>query len=173
MSFWPSKWKSASALAWRLVTRASGRRPDSEIYELFGRLRAAELNLQQASGELETHFLATSSDLEFLSQSSDKFVAQVETLVGIATGKNCDEMVFSGAIELIKQATLYLVNCQEETERMLEALRSYSAQIEQLLGAELELQRAMMPLKFVQTLFRSESAPLGAGIQQMFSALTE
>jgi len=157
----------------QLVAGGNGSRRSAGFLALFTQLREAELNLKQDSGRLETQFLATSSELERLAQFGDRFVRHVEKLVGLATGKECDGSVFSNAIRLIEQATQFLVGCQEQTVQMLELLRNYNTQIEQLLGVEAELQRTMSPLKFMQTLFKSEAAPLGSAVQQMFSALTQ
>jgi hypothetical protein len=143
-----------------------------EFLPLFNQLREAKFNLQQASGGLEQQFLATSSELETLAGIGNRFVQQVERLVGLATGKGCDGSAFSGAIQLIEQSTEFLAGCQTQTEQTLEQLRDYSAKIKNLLGVENELQRAMLPLKFVQTLFKSECAPLGLETQQMFHSLT-
>ena len=144
----------------------------SEFRSLFAQLREASANLKTSSASLETQFLATSSELGSLAEMGNAFVKHVEKLVGLATGKDCDHTVFSNAIELIQHSTQFLSECQAETGRMLETLRRDHAQIERLLGMEVELQRTMLPLKFVQTLFKSESAPLGPGVQQMFTALT-
>jgi len=167
-------WKRAKLLALlQLVGGGNGGKQSSEFPALFTQIHKAELDLRQASSGLEAQFLATSSELERLAYFGDRFVKRVEKLVGLATGKECDGSVFSNAIRLIEQATQFLVGCQEQTVRMLELLRNYNTQIEQLLGVETELQRTMLPLKFVQTLFRSESAPLGPAVQQMFGALTQ
>ena len=129
--------------------------------------------MQRAAGGLEAQFLQTGAVLENLSRQSDAFVGQVEKLIGLATGKGCDGSIFTAAIEMIERATGFLSHCEEETSRLLEHLRTYHVQIEQLLGAEAELQRAMLPLSIVQTLFRMESAPLGPAVQQMFGSLTQ
>jgi len=145
----------------------------SEFTALFSQLRSAEIDLQDASVTLETQFLATSSELETLTQFGDRFVQQVEKLIILATGRDCHGSVFSKAIHLIERSTQFLVECQEETTRMLGLLRNCSVQIDNLLKIESDLERTMLPLKFVQTLFKMESAPLGEGVQQTFTALTQ
>lgn len=139
----------------------------------FARLQEARLDLEQGLGCLEARFLTISSELEAMSGFGGRFVEQVEKLVGLATGKDCDHSAFSNAIGLIEQSTDFLVRCQEETGRSLELLRHYNTEIEHLLGVEVELERTILPLKFVQTLFKAESAPLGPAVQQMFQALTQ
>jgi hypothetical protein len=173
MSIWQFPYKERAVSTARQWYRRIAVNHASEIFELFGELRQADSVLQQASKRLETQFLSTSTDLEKLKNSGDQFIQQVETLVGIATGKDCDSLVFTASIQLIEETTVYLTDCQAETERMLETLRDYKAQIGRLLGAEAELQRAMLPLKCVQTLFKVESAALDETYQHMFGALTQ
>ena len=144
----------------------------AELQAHFDQLQGAELDLKQASGDLETQFLTTSSELEVLAGYGSQFVEQVQKLVGLATGKGCDDTVFSNAIGLIERATQFLTLCQGKTDDMLKMLRSYKAQVEHLMGVEAELQRTMLPLQFVQVLFRVESTRLNPEVQQMFESLT-
>jgi hypothetical protein len=155
------------------VLRHGKRRRSSELRTLFAQLGDARRGLQHASGELEAQFLATSSELETLAGYGDQFVKQVQKLVGLATGKECHGTVFSDAIQLIERSTQFLAGCQTKTDEMLGLLQNYKVQVEQLLGVEAELQRTMLPLQFVQILFRVESAQLNPEIQQMFGSLTQ
>lgn len=139
----------------------------------FTQLRGAGRDLDQASRDLEAQFLATGAELEELNRFSHQFVEQVEKLVRLATGKEGDGALFGGAVRMIEQSIHFLVCCQEQTTEVLERLRDAKAQIQELLGVEAELQRTIGPLKFVQTLFKSESAPLGPAVQQRFDALTQ
>jgi hypothetical protein len=157
----------------RRLVRCGRRRFPSGLPALFVQLRIAESNLKQASGELEAQFLATSSELESLAGLGGQFVKQVHKLVSLTAGKERDSSVFSDAIQLIEHTTRFLVGYQAKTDKMLELLRNYNAQVEQLLDVEAELQRVMLPLQSVQVLFRVESARLDAGIQQMFGSLTQ
>lgn len=136
-------------------------------------MREGATSLRQASPQLEQRFLALAAELEAMSRLGEEFVNQVETLVSLATGKDCDHSAFADGVSLIGQTTDFLAECERETVRVLERLQGYQAQVERLLGIESELERTMLPLKFVQTLFRVESAPLGAVVQQGFCSLTE
>ncbi len=172
MNCWPFKSNGKRLFA---VTRWVGRSRAQRLGEfpaLFAQLRDAKLNLDQSCGGLETQFLAISSELESLAGVGEQFVKQVEKLVGLATGQDSDHSAFSSAICLVEQSTEFLSKCQEETGQMLEQLRNYNAQIERLLGVETELHRTLLPLRFVQTLFKSESAPLGPVVQEIFGTLT-
>lgn len=172
MNRWTSNWKGKIRLGWPPLGKNNRTRCSAEFRTLFVQLHAAEVHLERASVELEKQFLATSTELETLTRFGDEFVKQVETLVSLATGNECSNSTLSDAIQLVEQSTAFLVGCHQETDQMLELLRNYNAQIEHLLKVETELQSTMLPLKFVQTLFKQESAPLGHGIQEMFGALT-
>ena len=151
-----------------------GRRPClSDFNGLCAHLRQARLNLDPASKDLEARFLATSTELEKLTQFSGDFEHQVEKLVCLASGNEGAGALLTGAVRIIEQSTHFLERCQEQTTRLLEQLRNYHAQIDQLLGVEAELQHTIAPLKFVQVLFKSECAPLGSAVQKMFDALTQ
>ena len=157
----------------KLIGRIPSGKRSTEYSALFTQLREAEINLKESATGLEAQFLATSSELVTLAELGGRFVQQVEKLVGLASGKDCDSTAFARTIHLVQDSTSFLVGCQEETIRMLGLLREYETQVKSLLGVENELQRAMMPLKVLQTLFKVESAPLGLAVQQMFSALTQ
>jgi hypothetical protein len=154
------------------IFRDNGRRQTSELRRFFDQLRIASADLKQASVELESQFLTTGSEMESLAGYGDQFFKQVQKLVGLATGNECDRSVFSDAVQLIERATHFLTNCQAKTDQMLDLLRDYNVQVEQLLGVEAELQRTMLPLQLVQILFRVESATLDPAVQQMFGSLT-
>jgi hypothetical protein len=56
---------------------------------------------------------------------------------------------------------------------LIELLEQALEQIDRMLGYESILQRTVAPLKFIQTLFKVESAGLSHSVQQMFLALTD
>jgi hypothetical protein len=172
MSIWPFRFIAVRMPTWRLGSRGF---PDSsaEILDLFGHLREAESNLDESFGGLEAQFLTGGSELELLKQSGDRFAHLVEKLVNTAAGKNGAGLGISGCMQLIEEATQFLVGCERQTRLMLETLRDYQSHIGRLLAAQIELQRAMLPLRCVQTLFKVESSPLGGGVQQLFTALTQ
>ncbi|HVY69134.1 MAG TPA: hypothetical protein VHH73_04365, partial [Verrucomicrobiae bacterium] len=140
---------------------------------LLAELDAAAADFSSAAGDLEKRFLEIGAQLEDLSTASDRFVGEVSTLVGLATGKKCEGEIFNSAIQLTGRATEFLDGCQAETERLLRLLRDYHTRLEELLGAESDLQRTMLPLKVVQTLFKVESAVLGTDVQEIFCSLTQ
>ena len=150
-----------------------GRRETAEFSNLLQQLVTAKTALEDTAEGLEAQFLTTSSELEKLAQYGDRFVGEVETLIGQASGKSRDGAIFDHAIQLIEQTTTFLAGCEKETSEMVQLLRTYQEQIEDLLRVETSLRHAMLPLNIVQTLFRMESAPLGLEVQQLFGALTQ
>ena len=167
----PLLWlKSRLATHWRAV----GRRPDAgKFEEFFLRVREAAGRLKQSEAGLEAQFLTIGTELERMAGFGDEFVTQVEKLVGLATGKECDSAIFFDPFALIEKSTEFLEDCQRRTETLVALLRGYRDQIGELLGTESTLRRTMLPLRFVQVLFRVECAPLSAEIQQLFGTLTE
>jgi hypothetical protein len=173
VNFWPFQRKGNSLRMSPLTPGGWGRPGQREFFPLFAQVQVAERNLAQACRGLEQQFLDTSARLEALVRYAAQFVEQVEKLVRLATGQEGDGLVFANAMRLIEQAAGFLAGCQEKTAEILGLLRNYNLEIEGLLRVEAELRRTMLPLKFVQTLFKAESAPLGVGGQQMFGSLTE
>ena len=171
MTLWPFRRKGRSA-SFSLRRPRGASNSTGDISSLFGHLRQKEQALGEKSKRLEEQFLATSNHLEGLKNSGDELARQVETLIAVATGRECDSSVISTGIKLIEDAIQFLLGGQTQTEQILKTLRHYETQINELMGAEDELQRAMLPLKCVKTLFKVESAPLGEAFQQMFGALT-
>jgi hypothetical protein len=166
----PAFWVSNT---WRRVFRTGLRRNKAQMSASFDRLMSMRNELNAGIKGIEKKFLETGEHLESLTRHGMQFVKQASSLARLATGKDCDESVFANAIQLIEGSNAFLVTFRNETIAILEQLRTYNAQIERLLGLDAELRRTMMPLQFVQVLFRSESAPLGPSVQQMFGALTQ
>ena len=154
--------------------RVGANRPDSEeLGRLFDQVGKAAGALKDSEAGLETQFLAIGSELERMAGCGNAFVTQVEKLVGLATGKDCDSSIFNNPVGLIERSTEFLEDCQRRTDALVTLLRGYRDQIRELLGTEAALRRTMLPLRFVQVLFKVECAPLSPDIQQLFSSLTD
>ncbi len=154
--------------------RGGAARPDSaEFSRLFDEVGEAAGVLKDSEAGLEAQFLAIGTELERMAGYGNAFVTQVEKLVGLATGKDCDSTIFNNPVGLIERSTEFLEDCQRRTDALVTLLRAYRDQIRELLGTEAALRRTMLPLRFVQVLFKVECAPLNTEIQQLFSSLTE
>ena len=154
--------------------RVGASRPDSAGFgRLFEQVGEAAGALKHSEAGLEAQFLTIGTELERMAGCGHDFVTQVEKLVGLATGKDCDRSVFDNPVDLIERATEFLEDCQRRTDALVTHLRVYRDQIRELLGTEAALRRTMLPLRFVQVLFKVECAPLSADIQQLFGSLTD
>ena len=148
---------------------AEGRR----LRDSLDALPTALAEVKEAMALLEERFLATGSALEELSRQGELFVCDSGKLVSIATGQVGGGKTFVQGMAVIERPLNFLGSCHQETELLLGRLQQDRQRIVQLLRAEADLQRTMAPLKFMQTLFKVESAPLGEEVQGMFTALTQ
>ena len=128
--------------------------------------------LEGVCSALEGRFLETARALEALNQQSEQFVRDSARLVSIAAGQVGGSEVYLGSRQTVEPRLAFLTTYQAEEVQLLNRLRHDCERIAQLLSAKDDLQRTMAPLKFMQTLFKVESAPLGEDVQLMFSALT-
>lgn len=129
--------------------------------------------LEEVAGRLEKDFLTTSQAMEELSKHGDEFMQNVKSLVGIATGKQGGVSVFNEAIKVVQDPLNFLIESHDRALGVLSQLRDSSENIAKLLGTQGDIQRAMAPLKHIQTLFKIESAPLGHDVQVVFASLTQ
>lgn len=161
----PSGWFVSGLLA-----RFNWLKPSQDL--CGSRLSHAEQELQQIAGVLENQFLATSNQLERLVQKGGQFVKESEKLVKAATGRAGDSTVFYDATRVLEMPLSFLNDCHAQSLEFLLGLKQDSQRIGELINTQTELQHTIAPLKYIQTLFKIESAPLGQEVQVMFGALT-
>jgi hypothetical protein len=128
--------------------------------------------LRQLSARLEKHFLETSADLEALAARGEDFVQETEKLVNNATGRVGGTTIFLNAMRVVEPPLTFLGISHAQSVEFLRRLKEDAERIEALIRAQAEIERTIAPLKFIQALFKIESAPLGAEVQGMFGALT-
>jgi len=136
-------------------------------------LPAAADGLQAASSGLEREFLATGELLQELHREGTLFVQDAEQLICLAVGQSHGKELIVTSSKILASPLIFLEACLNESERLLARLQADHESIAGLLRAEANLRSTMAPLKFMQTLFKVESAPLGPEAQVMFSALTQ
>ncbi|MFO1475277.1 MAG: hypothetical protein U1F98_01335 [Verrucomicrobiota bacterium] len=140
--------------------------------EQLAALQESAGSLPSISAALEKQFVATATSLEALNELGREFVRHSEKLVSIAAGLEGGKDIFQKSREVVDQPLRFLIDCHAEAEQLLHCLQDDHRRIAALLRARDDLQRTMAPLKFMQTLFKIESAPLGEEVQRMFTALT-
>lgn len=158
------------AAPWRWYLPGSGH---SRLRTALKEVEAVAMDLQETSAALEERFLETANVLMELDANGNHFVRHSEKLVNVATGRAGGSEVFFSAMQVLEPPLTYLNASHAEMNRLLERLKNDNDRIAVLLQGREELQRTMAPLKYIQTSFRIESAPLGAEVQLMFTALTQ
>ncbi len=167
----PARLADASAWVRRHLPWLRFRR--RRVENSFAEIAVLADGLEKISEALEKKFLETASTLMELAASGGRFVAQSEKLVNMATGRTAGAEVFADALRIIDPPMRFLNDGHQQMQALLERLKLDNERIAGLLRGQDELQRTMSPLKYIQTSFRIESAPLGVEVQTMFSALTQ
>ena len=148
-------------------------RRDTTMADASAGLNTSAESLQQVAADLEQHFLATSANLETLAAKGELFVQESEKLVNIATGRMDGSTLYFEAMHLVEQPLKFLNESQAQSAEFLRGLQRDSDRIEDLIHTQTDLQHTIAPLKYIQTLFKIESAPLGVEVQVMFASLTK
>ena len=136
-------------------------------------LKASASGLKAVGGKLEQDFLATSTALEKLADHGERFLKVSEDLVGSATGRTGGSSLLYRAMQVVEEPLNFLDDSHPKTQVILQRLRQDSSRIDELINVQVELRQTVGPLKYIQTLFKIESAPLGGDVQAMFGALTK
>lgn len=136
-------------------------------------LKTPASRLKQVGSQLEQEFLATGVALEKLANQSMDVVTKSDKFVGFATGRSEGATIFFDAMPVVEKPMKFLNDSHPKTEQILKRLRQDCQRIDELINVQVELQRTIGPLKYIQTLFKIESAPLGGEVQAMFGSLTK
>jgi gas vesicle protein len=171
-------WKLTVAQASRLralVSKLKAQNPlaNSSLRAFQMDLKASAAELKTVCGALERDFLATGVALEKLAGHGEKFLHASEDLVGSATGRSSGSVLLLNAVQVVQQPLNFLGDSHPQTQLILQRLRQDASRIDELINVQVELQQTIGPLKYIQTLFKIESAPLGTEVQAMFGALTK
>ncbi len=143
------------------------------LADACAKLQAAGAGLKPVSLALEKRFLATSEGVEKLAKNGADFVCLSEKLLNSATGRLGDSAMFLNAVQVIERPLDFLNRSHTQTCELLQRLQQTNQRIDEFINIQAELQRTIAPLKYIQTLFTIESAPLGEEVQVMFGALTK
>jgi len=147
------------------------RRPSRALSS--AKLKSAAAGLPQVSRALETRFLSTSSGLEKLAKDGADFVQLSEHLLNSATGRVGGSALFLNAVKVVEKPLDFLNDSHVKTSALLQRLKQANDGIDEFISIQAELQRTIAPLKYIQALFKIESAPLGEQVQIMFGSLTK
>jgi hypothetical protein len=147
----------------------AGTPPGPSDLELLA-LKAADIDaLVQL---LEGRFLDVGKALERHSARTGELVSQSEVLLQLVTGQVGGEEMIRTGMDTLGRCLEFIERCHVQTVGLLGRLRGHQRQIEAMRRHEMLLGGALAPLKYVQTLFRIESATLPADVQSTFLGLT-
>ena len=133
--------------------------------------QAARL-LPEISSRIGEKFLHSEQLLEDLTQASAQLLADSQELLGLASGQNQGHAIVDETRTLLAAPLAYLDLWQRDLAGQLDRLAAARGMIRGVLACEEELQRCVLPLRFIQSMFRMESAQLPEGVRQVFSSLT-
>ena len=152
---------------------AGGAAAPPGLAESIRRLCSARDRMARGSAELEKNFLQIIEALDAQGRMSESLVAQSEKLLGYVTGSVGGDVELQKAIDLLGQPLGFVRSGHERTSRLIERLKHHQSQLENVGRHEAVLNGTVAPLKFIQTLFRVESATLPAEVQGIFTGLTK
>jgi hypothetical protein len=159
--------------AWLAACLPGRRGVTARLRTSVNEVDAMSKGLHEVSARLEEKFLNTTQLLMELDTQGNLFVKRAEKLVNVATGRSGGSEVFFEAMHVVEPPLAFLTDSHLKLKALLDRLRQDSIGITTLIQGREELQRTMAPLKYIQTSFRIESAPLGPEVQAMFTALTQ
>lgn len=148
---------------------------------LLERLLAPHLSELAAAGgaiggymkQLEGRFHGFGEDMGELSTASRRLVDQCTSLLELSVGTGETHALARSALELLEEPLRFLTGQAESIEVQERELDECGAAIREVLCADARLSEAVAPLRYIRTMFRTESARLDEGIQAMFNALTD
>jgi len=116
--------------------------------------------------------MATGSALERHAEQAQEIVQRSERLLELVTGQAGGEQLIRTGMETLGRGLDFIERCHVRTLDLVGRLRGYQEQLESMRRHEELLGGALSPLKYVQTLFRIESASLPTDVQSTFLGLT-
>ncbi len=181
---WRARWSGAAAgcrqwLRRRRADRPSDSSPASgtdalrELWPLLDRLGKESKPLSALAAEMERAFLSIADSLVELPGASDKLVQHSHRLVAMSTGRENGDSIYQATYASLSGPLQFVDSHWETTRQLRGQLEESMAAIDGMLRHEDDLARTVAPLKYIQTLFKVESAGLDTSVQGMFLALTE
>ena len=137
------------------------------------RIETTVEEVDEVARALEKRFLATGTVIVSITPKGEAFIQLSSKLLAAATGQGHGSSLFFESMGTVEPPLNFLSNSHEKTLELLQRLRQANERINEFANIQADLERAIAPLKYLQTLFKIESAPLGPNIQNVFGALTQ
>ncbi len=183
---WRARWRRASDGCQRWWNRNRNRKqvpvldeqsdlPDAlaELRPLCEQLEHAKKGLSPLAATMEQAFLAIADSLVELPEASGRLVKHSHQLVAMSTGRDGGDSIYQTTYTSLAVPLEFVDGHWEKTRQLRGQLQVSLDAIDEMLRRETDLARTVSPLKYIQTLFKVESAGLDASVQGMFLALTE
>ena len=148
-----------------------GTRRRNRLNEPFAEVTAATAELDLAMQAVETGFLEIGSILEATIDIEHKLVGQSHRMVALSEGPDGGTAIIDQAAAHIWSGIEFAEASDRQVVELIERLTETCRQIRASLPAQHALTEALTPLKYVQILFRVESATLPPEDQSTFLAL--
>jgi hypothetical protein len=156
------------ALATRLAPKANRRLKEA------GKETLLKFNgLNGFAQAIEDRFLNVSQGLELTTATANTLIKESEELVAFVVGANGGEGHLQETLAVLEAPLAYIDDCVGKSTRLITRLRHHEAQLSAVRGLEAALNNTIAPLKFIQTLFKVESACLPEAVQSIFMGLTK
>ena len=158
----------AAARPASLLSRDADRTPKADL----DALSEAAGRLGSLVDDLEERFLKAGTGLERHAEHTAQLIQRSERLLELVTGHAGGEQLIRCGMDTLAHGLDFIERCHRQTIDLQARLRAYHGQLEDMKRHEESLRSALAPLKYVQTLFRIESATLPVDVQSTFLGLT-
>lgn len=158
-------------LTTRLRNLNPGARRRNRLTKPFAEIASASAEVDRAMQGVEAGFLQIGSILETTIQIEQSLVTQSRRMLALAEGPEGGTAIIEQAAATIWRGIEFAESSDQQVVEFIERLAATSQKIRETLPAQQSLTDALTPLKYVQILFRVESASLPAEVQSTFLAL--
>jgi len=117
---------------------------------------------------LERIYLATQQDLEALARLAGEVVVNAQGLVNMALGRQTGATDFNRTIAVLQGPLDFLGHSMQQMAELASDISLARTSVSSITALEMPLERTLSPLKFMQTMFRVESAVLPAESRETF-----
>ena len=155
----------------RLCNLHPGARWRNRLTTPFAEIASASAEVDRAMQGVEAGFLQIGSILETTIQIEQSLVTQSRRMLALAEGPEGGTAIIELAAATIWRGIEFAESSDQQVVEFIERLAATSQKIRETLPAQQSLTDALTPLKYVQILFRVESASLPAEVQSTFLAL--
>lgn len=160
--------------AYRRVCCFAG--PHGNAKKLDGAISSVVFNAEGLEGvnrDLEARFLETERSLLQMNDLAGRLLGESEQLLKYVTGQSGGAETLRAGFDVLGAPLDFVEASRARTDRLMETLRHQERQMDAMRRHETALGNAVAPLKYIQTMFRIESARLPADMQGIFLGLTK